>query len=826
MSFSSYQEGLKQATDLANKAIQFESSLSSISPLASPLPTLQKAFPAYISAAESYSHLLASNLVPANDVPGIRKKWRLVLERAEKIKARIESLGSQAGRVEIGDQGEEGAVLRRGGKINGVNVDLWSEPVNRYFEGERYREEYQPELAEEQIKRLPVWKEVPPESWDNVSGDEWVMRQGPVSDCSVVAAMGVELGHNRNFGTDLAWSNLYPKANDGKPRRSDNGKHVLKLLLNGAWRSVIIDALLPHSTVDDTPLYTTCRPSPSSNSTHTAAVSCGAPWAPLALKGYFKVFGGYSLRGSNPAPDIYAFTGWVPERLSLREGFQREKEWKRVFHAWRKGQVMVSLGTGERVREGLVKLHAYGVLGLQQDGDQRLLEVFDPGAETLWMPWDQVCSDFEALHLNWRPDLKPVVVTRHWSWPKPNINASQPDDIHAIANPQHRLRISKAASDAVDEGGESEIWILLSQHVSSKDRPLDDIALHVLEDFEGGSGGTGGTGRLIQPMQAKQASPYANSIHVFTRYQLRRSESSLLVIPARDRGNFQTGFTVQAFASSGSVLSLERISRTLPFSQSLSGTLNSRNAGGHPGHPTHMINPQYALTIHSPPRNGKVSGRITLQGEKEIAWNVKLLWGKGDLISDVTEDMILCDTGPYSFGMAYSDFRDLDPGTYTLIVSAFEPGQTGPFSLAVEGTAPISIKPIPAEGAGMFSRVINDQWTEVTAGGRPSGGGYERNPKIEVIIPKPAIVLSRLYLPSRSATPINLTIFRRAVGGGLGPQVSTTGPYVDTLSGVSTGRVKLDAGVYVFVPSSYEPVKVAWVLKVWSDTAITTEIVR
>ncbi|OCF34623.1 calpain-like protease palB/RIM13 [Kwoniella heveanensis BCC8398] len=731
MSFRSYQEGLKQATDLANRAIQIESSLSALSPLASPLPTLQKAFPAYISSAEAYSHLLASNLVPASDVVTVRKKWRLVLERAEKIKARIESLGSQVGKVEIGDQGEEDAVIRRGGKINGVTVALWAEPSCRLFQGERYREDHQPELAEEQIKKNPIWSEVQEESWKEVTGDEWVMRQGPVSDCSVVAAMGVELGHNRKFGTDLAWSNLYPKANNGKPRRSDNGKHVLKLLLNGAWRSVVMDATLPHSSVDHTPLYTTCLPSSSSASTTTN--TSGAPWAPLALKGYFKVFGGYSLRGSNPAPDIYAFTGWIPERISLREGFQREKEWKKLSRAWKNGEVMISLGTGERVRDGLVKLHAYGVLGLREDDDQRLLEVFDPGAATLWISWDQVCSDFEALHCNWNPNLKPVVATRHWSWPKPINHTALSNNENITANPQYRLKLTDAPLDG------SEIWLLLSQHVTSKDRPLDDIALHVFEDYEAGPRASGT--RLVQPKQVDQASPYANSIHILTRYQLRRrSDSTLLVIPARDRGNFQTGFTLQALAPSGSTLSFERVSYTLPFSQSLSASLNSRNAGGHAGYPTHMINPQYSITVETPDRGSKADGRILLQGDKEVAWNVKLLWGKGELVSDVTEDMIVCDTGPYSFGIAYCDFHDLNPGTYTLIVSDFEPGQIGPFTLTVESKAPVNIKPIPAEGAGMFSRVIQHQ-SETTAGGRPSGGRYERNPSVEVIMPNSGVVL-------------------------------------------------------------------------------------
>ncbi|OCF58147.1 calpain-like protease palB/RIM13 [Kwoniella mangroviensis CBS 10435] len=812
MSFRTYEQGLKQATDQANKAIQIESTLSTLSPLVSPLHTLQKAFPAYISSAEVYSHLLASSFVPAHEVSNIRKKWRLVLERAEKIKYRIESLGGQVGKVEIGDEGEESAVLRRGSRINNLELPLWTgEPSGSEFREDRFIDDRQPELAEEQLKYNPIWKEVPVEAWSSdKDGDRWVLKQGPVSDCSVVAAMGVGLEHDRRFGNGLNKVQLYPKSEDGRSRRSENGKHVLKLLLNGAWRKVVFDSLLPH-TPDSKPLYTTCHP--ASVSEVEPSTSIGVPWIPLALKGYFKAFGGYSLKGSNPAPDIYAYIGWIPERVSLKEGFQREKEWKRIYERWQRGEVMVSLGTGEKVTDNLVKLHAYGVVALREEGVERLMDVFDPGATAFTMTWDQVCSEFEALHLNWKPDLMPVVTTRHWSWPKPKFYSSESTQPTAIANTQYRLKITSNASDS------QEIWILLSQHITSKDRPLDDIALHVFEEYDHG----GKAGRLIKPERADQTSPYANDMHILVRYILRRSSSTILVIPARDRGNFQTGFTLNAFAAQGSTLTLERISQSMPFSQVISGSLNSRNAGGHPGYPTHLLNPQYKVMLRSPPRGGNIEGRITLQGEKERAWNVKLLWGKGELVYDVSEDMVVADTGSYSYGMAYCDISSVNPGTYTLVVSSFEPNHTGLYTLSFESTAPADITPIPAEGAGMYSRVVNGAWTKASAGGRPSSGGYDCNPKVEVMLPTPGIVLSRLYLPTPSSIPINLTIFRRGTGGGLGEQIGTTGPYADTLNGVTTGKVKLDQGIYVFVPSSYEPVKSKWVLKVWSDVAISVE---
>lgn len=43
---------------------------------------------------------------------------------------------------------------------------------------------------------------------------------------------------------------------------------------------------------------------------------------------------------------------------------------------------------------------------------------------------------------------------------------------------RYRLHVDAPPSSSL-----SEVWILLSQHITSRDRPLDDIALHVFEDL-------------------------------------------------------------------------------------------------------------------------------------------------------------------------------------------------------------------------------------------------------------------------------------------------------------------------------------------------------
>lgn len=46
-----------------------------------------------------------------------------------------------------------------------------------------------------------------------------------------------------------------------------------------------------------------------------------------------------------------------------------------------------------------------------------------------------------------------------------------------MMNTRYRLHVNASSPSS----SLSEVWILLSQHITSRDRPLDDIALHVFE---------------------------------------------------------------------------------------------------------------------------------------------------------------------------------------------------------------------------------------------------------------------------------------------------------------------------------------------------------
>ena len=52
-------------------------------------------------------------------------------------------------------------------------------------------------------------------------------------------------------------------------------------------------------------------------------------------------------------------------------------------------------------------------------------------------------------------------------------------------------------------------------------------------------------------------------------------------------------------------------------------------------------------------------------------------------------------------------------GEYTLVVSAFEPRQQGPFELSVRSARAFSLEHIPPEGAGMYTKAMRGAWYAV-----------------------------------------------------------------------------------------------------------------
>jgi calpain-7 len=249
-----------------------------------------------------------------------------------------------------------------------------------------------------------------------------------------------------------------------------NGKYIILLHFNGTTRQIVIDDLLPRSTTGQ-PLHVTSQ-------THPPLI-----YPALVEKALLKVFGGYDFPGSNSATDLHVLTGWIPEVVHLQEQeVDSEALWKRVFRAWREGDVLCTVGTGplttaEEREFGLVGEHNYSIFDIRSHGTTRLLQVRNPWSKrgipkrtfrpaegedfeeegvvgddvekgTFWLEYHALRQSFRTLYLNWNPRLFGFVAQRHLSF-VPGRGGSDVGGMGQIV---------------LQMEGEGVVWVLVERH--------------------------------------------------------------------------------------------------------------------------------------------------------------------------------------------------------------------------------------------------------------------------------------------------------------------------------------------------------------------------
>ncbi|EPT00398.1 hypothetical protein FOMPIDRAFT_1122801, partial [Fomitopsis schrenkii] len=748
-----------------------------------------QAFRHYVKAAETFLHLSQTSR-DARQRASHKDQAAKALERAEKIKIARPGLRPLA-RNHFAEQ-EQTYVLRKSSLVNGIRFPLWDEGAGINYDTRH------PALSPSQLRNSATWRSL--DGGDVFAGNSLLepqdIVQHIVTDCSVCGSIAVCICHNRRFQSELGSSSLQLVSGGQSAQEPRSNIYHVRLLFNGAYRRVAIDDKLP--TYPDGQLM--CLSTGNKRQV----------WPSLLEKAYMKFMGGYDFPGS-------ALAGWIPEHVNLKSASsQRERLWNRVAQGFYNGSCMLTLGTGEKVDNmeersiQLLPAHCYAVIDVFSSPNKREMTILDSWTHTsapplsehtsnaqddtshsFNLPWDAVCNIFDGVYISWDPGIFEFEMTHHGTW----TAGSMPLQNEGTHSSHLQLQL-RTGIDQAQQGAE-EIWVQLTRHVSDTRRTSEYISLLVDGDEEP-------IGSSLNTNSNALKCEYTNSIHTLVRYAATRADQVLRIVAAYEGQLEEVGFTVTVYSNSR-VSWIEEIPQSL-YSKDVDGAFSLKNAGGHHGHPSFMDNPQYHLRIYpaqlSQQRHSVTSSKattsITLRSSRHLPVNVSAAWTKGERVTELGDNELAATSGPYGFGYAHVTLGD-----YTLILSAFEPQQQGPFKLRIESQLRFDLTPIPQEGAGMFSKVVRGAWTAETAGGGPSSSRYATNPLYEIQSDLSLPIVARIRLQLVDAVPpasINVSVFQQKAPRKL---ITTSGPYSDAVAGVATPQVMLQPGAYHVVPSTY-----------------------
>jgi len=524
--------------------------------------------------------------------------------------------------------------------------------------------------------------------------DCYSVKQTVVSDCSFVASIAIAAQYEKKFKKRLITSIIYPQNRAGDPVYNPAGKYMIKLHINGIARKVVVDDYLPIGPGNE-PLC-----SYSSNKSEL--------WISLLEKAYMKVMGGYDFPGSNSNIDLFALTGWIPERVAIRPNdptFNADETFSLLLKRFSAGQCLATLATGELSdavadRAGLVSTHAYAVLDVREVEGVKLVKLKNPWSHLRWRGnwseldtknWTQVFREklgynpedavnfdngvfwidykslqhyYDVLYMNWDPTMFRHSTTWHGAWQAGRGPAK--DMMNMGDNPQFRLEVKDAHN-----GG--AVWLLLSRHITDIADFRDNKEYITLLVYKNDGN------RIFYPYDPP---PYIdgvriNSPHYLTKVILKPGENirKFTLVVSQFEKTSTIFFSVKAYSTLP--FSLEKIKTTWRHKEELTGKWSAGLAGGCANNrDTWPNNPRYQLVLDTP---GQI--HVQLKGPKQFQLGF-------DLLTVTATDT----ASPHYFkkkssGVYRSGFivftADAVAGTYELIPSTYTPGQEGPFFLMV-----------------------------------------------------------------------------------------------------------------------------------------------
>ena len=566
--------------------------------------------------------------------------------------------------------------LRDAGRVpRGLGTKAWP-PF--WSENEHVPVEPSPELSPQQIEQgaqLQSLRDFPVYRADvRLFGGD--MQQGCVSDCSFITALEIVAEHNARWGTNLACNMLYPQQ-DGVPCASPDGTYKVKLYMHGSSRCIHINDMLP---VSRDGLWLCTKPR------HKTQL-----WPALLEKAYLVAKrSGYAFRGSHSSMDLYMLTGWIPEYIPMDEPtFQSEKTWMRLYESWRRGDCMVALSTNAAVDYAdLEPLHCYGILALSAQGQDRIVTIINPWktsdvSHRVTMSWADVRHAFDALLVNWNPSLYPEMQSIQGVWEAQSDSAVRLDDVRTAQTEQYHLLLQHVV--------DRPILLHLERDASICDEfdEQEYTALHVYPTLSSQRRADTETGGMM--------GVYMNTAHTLCTVEPQDCTQYTIAV-SRHGTQIPMPYTLTAYATCPMEF------RALPQAWSHRAVFHGTwRAPLHAAAPDEWYQPQYRLTV----QEDTFLPRIQLMLTTVLTVPVRLtLCRSGERIHCLSTASKTSCTGNFSRGMVVSDIQALQPGTYTLLLSASQPhmhvGQS--YALTVESSVPVHVEGLPAIGAGMYHR--------------------------------------------------------------------------------------------------------------------------
>jgi len=570
-------------------------------------------------------------------------------------------------------------------------------------------------LAPKQSSKLVKWAR-PDEFIPNPSViqhvDCYSVKQTVVSDCSFVASIAISAQYEKRFGKKLITSLIYPQNRNRDPVFNPCGKYMVKLRVNGVSRKVVIDDYFPLGARGEL----LC--SYSSNKSEL--------WISLLEKAYMKVMGGYDFPGSNSNIDLYALTGWIPERATLKtkddSSFNRDQVFRKLWQRFHQGDVLATVATGEMSesaaeRAGLVPTHAYALLDVREVNGVRLFLLKNPWSHlrwkgnysefdsrhwtpqmktalkyepkdaqnfdngVFWIDYDSLCQFFDVLYMNWNPELFKHTFAMHNMW-KAGVGPSK--DMYTIAsNPQYSLELKESPG-----AGAGIVWILLSRHIT-------DIA-----DFKNNKEyitllvytGNGGK-KVYYPYDPP---PYIDGIRINSPHYLCKidlgpgSPSKFTLVVSQYEKTATIYYTIKVYATLP--FELKKLVDPYKHRQEITGKWTAKTAGGCGNYrESYPTNPRYQFTV-----DRDCHLLVELKGPKQyqIGFDIVLIHNSSSEVDKTSPKFFkLKQSGPYRSGYVVLTLEVL-AGTYDIVPTTFRPGQLSAFFLTVQSSVPLKLNQV------------------------------------------------------------------------------------------------------------------------------------